>query len=258
MSWLVRSQCQLFRQFSGSLRTQFLYPKCKYSQQSIAEPTISRKKKYIYTAFLGASVIAFSYYVHKEREYALMKERQKALKKAGIGGKWELIDPNGNAVSSDNFKGKWCMIYFGFTHCPDICPDEMEKMTNVVKGLEKENIELQPIFITIDPDRDTKEVVGKYVKEFSDKIIGLTGAMDEIKKVCHAYHVYFKAGPKDKSDDYIVDHTIILYLVDPNGEFIDYYGLGKTSDEIIPSVKVNMDKWKKMHESSNLLTRLLS
>lgn len=69
---------------------------------------------------------------------------------------------------------------------------------------EKENIELQPIFITIDPDRDTKEVIGKYVKEFSDKIIGLTGTMDEIKKVCHAYHVYFKAGPKDKSDDYIV------------------------------------------------------
>lgn len=73
--------------------------------------------------------------------------------------------------------------------------------------LEKENIELQPIFITIDPDRDTQAVVGKYVKEFSDKIIGLTGTMEEIKKVCHAYHVYFKAGPKDKSDDYIVSRS---------------------------------------------------
>lgn len=69
---------------------------------------------------------------------------------------------------------------------------------------EKENIELQPIFITIDPDRDTQEVVGKYVKEFSDRIIGLTGTMDEIKKVGQAFNVYFKAGPKDTADDYIV------------------------------------------------------
>lgn len=76
--------------------------------------------------------------------------------------------------------------------------------------LEKENIELQPIFITIDPDRDTKEIVGKYVKEFSDKIIGLTGTMEDVKKVCHAYHVYFKAGPKDKSDDYIVSMCVCV------------------------------------------------
>lgn len=105
----------------------------------------------------------------------------------------------------------------------------MEKMANVVNGLgkliskdvlrikvkvnwifvlicipDKQSIDLQPIFITIDPDRDTKEVIGKYVKEFSDKIIGLTGTMDEIKNVCHAFNVYFKAGPKDKTDDYIV------------------------------------------------------
>lgn len=71
---------------------------------------------------------------------------------------------------------------------------------------DKQNIALQPIFITIDPDRDTKEVVGKYAKEFSDKIIGLTGSMEEIKNVCHAFNVYFKAGPKDPSDDYIVSN----------------------------------------------------
>lgn len=74
---------------------------------------------------------------------------------------------------------------------------------------EKQSIELQPIFITIDPDRDTPEVVGKYVKEFSSKVIGLTGTMDEIKKVCHDFHVYFKAGPKDETDDYIVSRSFL-------------------------------------------------
>lgn len=157
-----------------------------------------------------------------------MREREKQLKKAGIGGRWELFDPQGTLRTSDDFKGRWCIIYFGFTHCPDICPDEMEKMTAVVKGLgifrhesyvsgilkwhfffhangvDKESVDIQPIFITVDPERDSKEVVGKYVKEFSEKIVGLTGTVDEIKKVCHAFRVYFKAGPRDKDDDYIV------------------------------------------------------
>lgn len=142
---------------------------------------------------------------------------------------------------------------------------------------------MQPIFITIDPERDSKEVVGKYVKEFSDKIIGLTGTMEEIKKVCHAFHVYFKAGPKDKSDDYIVsiknmmkfelflnrksinfnisfqvDHTIILYLVDPNGDFVDYYGLGKDADEIVASVQFNMKQWARTRDGKNWFTRLFT
>lgn len=77
----------------------------------------------------------------------------------------------------------------------------------IFSNLESKGIDLQPIFITIDPDRDTRDVVGKYVKEFSSKIVGLTGTVDEIKNVCHAFNVYFKAGPKDKSEDYIVSHS---------------------------------------------------
>lgn len=160
----------------------------------------------------------------------LIKERDKQLKKAGIGGRWELTDQLGNIRTTDDFKGKWCIIYFGFTHCPDICPDEMEKMVAVVSGLGahetgtgyclhrfhltfisfhstgEDSVDVQPIFITVDPARDSKEVIGKYVKEFSDKIVGLTGTVEEITKVCQAFRVYFKAGPKDKDDDYIVSN----------------------------------------------------
>lgn len=159
MSWFIRSHGQLIRQVCGRGRSQFIQQKLRYSQQKNPDVVVSGKKKYISIALLGGSLIAFGYYVKKERDYgnlnqshhllswcylmqllytyihtrwhidfigyfvfaAIMKERQKQLKKAGIGGKWELFDPNGNKVSSDNFKGKWCMIYFGFTHCPGLC-----------------------------------------------------------------------------------------------------------------------------------------
>lgn len=116
----------------------------------------------------------------------------------------------------------------------------MEKMIKAIELIEKVEIEgakILPIFITVDPTRDDVKTVAKYIKDFSPRFIGLTGDKKQIEQVTKAYRVYFSAGPMDEDKDYIVDHTVIMYLVDPEGNFVDYYGQNKNAEEIATAGK---------------------
>lgn len=188
-------------------------------------------------------------YFKKEKTEKLEKDRRRSIGKPLLGGPFSLTTHIGEPKTDKDYLGQWVLIYFGFTHCPDICPEELEKMIQVVDEIDSIPTlpNLTPLFITIDPERDTKEAIANYVKEFSPKLVGLTGTKENIDQVARAYRVYYSPGPKDEDEDYIVDHTIIMYLIGPDGEFLDYFGQNKKKAEIAGSIAAHMRAHKKAH-----------
>ncbi|XP_022767764.1 protein SCO1 homolog 1, mitochondrial-like isoform X2 [Durio zibethinus] len=187
----------------------------------------------------------------KKRHIEEISNASKAVKegpsagKAAIGGPFSLINHDGKRVTEKDFLGKWTLVYFGFTHCPDICPDELQKLAAAIDKIkEKAGIEIVPVFISVDPERDTPEQVHEYVKEFHPKLVGLTGNSDEIKKVARAYRVYYMKTEEEDSD-YLVDHSIVMYLMDPNMEFVKFFGKNNDVDSLTDGVIKEIHQRKK-------------
>jgi protein SCO1/2 len=189
-----------------------------------------------------AGITGYFLYLKRLKQEKIEREKTRTYGKAAIGGSFELVDTTGKLRKSDEFLGNWLLIYFGFTHCPDVCPEELDKLATVVERLSKRNYKVLPLFISVDPERDTPELVGKYLSEFSDKFIGLTGTKEQVEKATRAHRVYYSVGPKDEENDYIVDHTIISYLINPNGELVDYFGQTKQAEEMEATIMFHMSK----------------
>ncbi|PIA17909.1 SCO1-SenC-domain-containing protein, partial [Coemansia reversa NRRL 1564] len=187
---------------------------------------------------LTAAGIVYVFTVKKEevrKEQELRKRRIESTGKADVGGPFELIDQDGKTRTDKSFQGQFLLIYFGFCHCPDICPDEMDKIGEALELLDRDPKTkgvVQPVFITCDPQRDSPEAIKEYLKQFHPKFVGLTGSIDQVRSACKAYRVYFSKPPKvAENQDYLVDHSIFSYFMDPDGTFVDVYGKDKSALE---------------------------
>ncbi|XP_008297078.1 protein SCO2 homolog, mitochondrial [Stegastes partitus] len=215
-------------------------------RDSAAAAKLKLRTRLLVTLLFGGGIMAVWWFVHWEKQQKLRRQRVEQLRQVALGqGTFSLLDHHGRRRTKQDFLGSWVLLYFGFTHCPDICPDELDKLSAVVASLDRDASlpPVQPLFITVDPDRDDVAALARYVQDFHPRLIGLTGTTEEVKHAGRDYRVYASAGPKDEDGDYIVDHTILIYLVSPDGLFLDYYNRMKNQEQIAESVKNHINSY---------------
>jgi protein SCO1/2 len=160
--------------------------------------------------------------------------------KALIGGPFALVDQHGKKVTDQDFRGRYMLIFFGFTHCPDICPAELQVISASLDELGPKAEEVVPIFVTLDPERDTPEVMADYVKNFGSRFVGLTGSPEEIAEAAKAYRVAFSKFENKGVDDngnYSIDHSAIVYLMGPDGEYITHFNYGTPAAKMTETLR---------------------
>jgi len=149
---------------------------------------------------------------------------------AAIGGPFQLTDQSGRTVTEKNLQGRPTLIFFGYTHCPDVCPTALFEISEVLRALGKDAERVNAYFISVDPERDTSKDMKDYLSSFDPNLKGLTGNPDQIAKVISAYRVYARKVPL-KDGDYTMDHTALIYLMDREGKFVSPFNLKQTPEK---------------------------
>jgi protein SCO1/2 len=148
---------------------------------------------------------------------------------AAIGGPFQLTDQNGREITDKDLKGRPFLVFFGFTHCPDVCPTTLFEVSEILRALGPDADRARALFVTVDPDRDTPAVMKDYLSSFDPHLVGLTGDPAAVAAVAKAYRVYFKKVPLDQGG-YTMDHTAIVYLMDKDGRFVSPFSLKRSTE----------------------------
>jgi protein SCO1/2 len=155
---------------------------------------------------------------------------------AAIGGPFQLTDQAGQPVTEKSMQGRPSLIFFGFTHCPDVCPTTLFEISEVLRVMGKDADSVNAYYISVDPDRDTAAAMKDYLSSFDPRLKGLTGNSEQIAKVLSEYRVYAKKVPL-KDGDYTMDHTALIYLMDRDGKFVSPFNLNRKPEEAASDLK---------------------
>ena len=179
----------------------------------------------VLSAFLAGLVLCFSVVL-------LVTDRGGApiIAAPAVGGPFKLTDQNGKTITDQDLKGHPSLVFFGFTHCPEICPTALADISQVIDTLGSDGDKVNALFVTVDPERDTPAVLKDYLSSFNPRLIGVGGDADALAAVAKAYRVYYKKVPL-KDGDYTMDHTAIVYLMDKNGQFVSPFSLRRRPED---------------------------
>lgn len=160
-----------------------------------------------------------------------------------VAGDFVLTDQNGRLVDAKDFRGKFLLMYFGFTFCPDICPSSLSEIGKIIENLGSKADMLQPIFITIDPERDNATQLKSYFLEFNPRILPLTGSREQINAVADRFKVYYAIAPEDVNEkkNYMINHSSFYYLVDKEGKLLRVYAPNTSAEEMSKDIELYLN-----------------
>jgi protein SCO1/2 len=203
----------------------------------------TRTRALVVVASLIAGGLAFSAHVATAEEQPSADQMMDDLMfgHGTVGGPFTLTDAAGKRRSDSEFRGKLMIVYFGYTYCPDVCPADLMAITQALDALGPAADGVQPIFITVDPERDTK-VLKEYVSAFHPSLVGLTGSPEEIRKVANSYKAFYAKVPDTRGGDYSIDHTGVIYLMGRNGEYLGFMPPQTSPDKLTEILKKYLAK----------------
>ena len=187
--------------------------------------------------FLSGTFIATKM---KSTDAALAACGAGAIAGGAVGGPFELVNSNGETVTNEDVITEPSLIYFGYTFCPDVCPLDVSRNAETIDVLDERGYDVTPVFISVDPARDTPEVVGDFAANLHERMIGLTGSDEQVRAASKAYKTYFKRH-EDDGDYYLVDHSTFTYLVLPEQGFVEFFRRDETPEQIADKVGCFVD-----------------